>query len=165
MLFRFQLRHIYHASINILTSVLFEWQWHGILWISWSPTRYLIILQLWRCVLWISGWLLTNQGQRRWINDWIIQWMRHRYHQWWQIVDLWVTFLSIKAPVITRSCSLTTLIFPCSNFMATTNTLWTWHDEWNMSLWWCCVPLILFVYRQRRMREKNWRDNCSRVWV
>ena len=37
------------------------------------------------------------------INDWIIQWRRHRYHQWWQLISIWVTFLAIKAPVITRS--------------------------------------------------------------
>ena len=36
-----------------------------------------------------------------------------------------------------------TLIFPCSTFVATTNTLWMWHDECNMSLWCYCVTVIL----------------------
>ena len=56
-----------------------------------------------------------------------------------------VTVLAIGAPVITRSCSLPTLIVSCSAFVETTNTIWTWRDEFNMSLWWCCVPVILFV--------------------
>ena len=47
--------------------------------------------------------LLTNWWQLMWINDWIIQWRRHRYHRWWKIIPLWVTVLDIKAPFITRS--------------------------------------------------------------
>ena len=38
------------------------------------------------------------------------------------------------------------------HFLATTNTLWTWHDECNMSLWWCCVPVILFVDGHQKVR-------------
>ena len=105
-----------------------------------------------RCVMWQAGWLLTNQGQLRCIYDLIIQWRSHRYHWWWQPVALWVTVLAIKAPVITRSCLLPTLIFPCFTFVATTNTLWIWHDEYNMSLWWCCVPIILFVDGHQNVR-------------
>ena len=53
-----------------------------------------------------------------------------------------------------RSRSLPTLIVPCSTFVVTTNTLWTWHDECNMSLWWRCVPVILFVDVHQRVRAK-----------
>ena len=56
-------------------------------------------------VVWKSGWLLTNQVQLRWIYDWIIPWRRHIYHLQWQLIALWVTFLAIKSPVITRSHS------------------------------------------------------------
>ena len=63
-----------------------------------------------------------------------------------------MTVLSIKEPVITRSRSLHILIFPGSTFLATTKTLWTWHDECNMSLWWCCVPIILFVDGHQKIR-------------
>ena len=107
-----------------------------------------------RSVLWKSGWLMTNWGNLRWIYDWIIKWRMQRYHQWWQHVALWVTILAIKAPVITRSCLLHTLIVPCSTFLATTNTLWTWHDECSMRFWWCCVPVNLFVYSQKNVGAK-----------
>ena len=103
-------------------------------------------------VLWRSGWMLKNRGQMRWIHDWIIQWKSHRYHRWLQLVALWVTVLAIKAPVITRSHSLPTLIVPCHSFVATTNTHWMWHNELNMSLWWCCVPVILFVDGHQKFR-------------
>ena len=203
---RCQLRHINHAYINIATSI--GRRWHGIWRIGWSPTRYWRILWLWRCILWRYGWLLTNRGQLMWINDWIIQWMSHMYHQWWQLIALWVTFLAIKAPVIMRSVLciygllltnqgqlrwiddwiiqrrshryhrwwqlvaiwvtflsikepvitrirlLPTLIVPCSTFVTTTNNLWSWYYECNMSLWWCCVPVILFVDGYQRVRAK-----------
>ena len=68
------------------------------------------------------------------------------------IFALLVTVLSTKAPVITGVFSLPTLIVPCSIFLATNNTLWTWHDEYNMSLWWCSVPIILFVDIQQKVR-------------
>ena len=196
LLWRCQLRHINHASINISTSIPGGRRWHGNLRIRWSPKRYWIILQLWHCVLWRAGWLLTNRGRLRWINEWIIQCRRHRYQRWWQLVALWVTVLTIKAPVIMRSVwwsagwllknrghlrwindwiiqwrrhryhrswqlialwvyvlaikapfitrirFLPTLIFPCSTFLAANNKLWTCHYECNMSLWWCCVPVI-----------------------
>ena len=103
LLSRCQLRHINHASIDIATSILGGRQWHGIWHIRWSPTRYWRILRLWRCVMWISGWLLTNQGHMGWINNWIIKWRRHRYHRLWQLIALWVTVFTIKSPVITRS--------------------------------------------------------------
>ena len=135
---RCQLRHIHHASINIATSVLGGRWCYGILRIIWSPTRYWKSLWLWRCVLWRSVWLLTNRGQMRWINNWIIQWRRHRYHQWWKLISLWVTFLPIKAPFITS--------------LGTTNTFLTWHDECDMSMWWCCVHVILFVDGQQNVR-------------
>ena len=208
-LFLCQLRHINHASINIETSILSEQQWHGIWRIRWSTTGYWISLQLMYCVMWRSGWMLTNRGQMscikyliiqwrrhkyhrwwkiialwvtglaikalvitgsvlwragllltnrrqlRWIDDWIIQCIRNRYHRWWQLVAIWVTILAIKAPVITRSRSLPTLIFPCSAFVATTNILWTWHDECNMSFWWCCcVHVILFVNGHQKVIAK-----------
>ena len=177
----YQIGHINHASINIATSIIGARRRHGIWRIRGNPTRYWRSLRLWRCVLWRSGWPLTNQGQLMWINDWIIQWRRHRYHWWWQLIAicvtvlniestvitksvLWrsgwlltnrgqlrwidniiiqwrrrryhwwwqlvsmqVTVLVIKAPVIMRSCLLPTLIVTCSTFVATTNTLWTWH--------------------------------------
>ena len=125
-----QFRHIHHVSINIATSILGGRRWNGILRIIWSPTRYWRSLWIWSCVLWRSAWLLKNRGKLKWINDQIIQWMRHRYHQRWKLIALWVTVLAIKAPVITS--------------VATTNSLWTWHDEYNMSLCWCCVHVILF---------------------
>ena len=207
-LWRFQLRHINHESINIATSILGGRRWHGIWRIRWSPTRYWRSLRLWRCFIWRSGWLLKNQGQLRWINDWIIQWMkqmyhrwwqiialwvivlsikapvitrivlwragwmlinwgqmrwiddwiiqwrRHRYHQWWQLIALYVNSLAIKAPVITSSRLLPTLIVPCSAIVATTNTLWTWHAEFDMILWLCCVPFILSVDGHQKVRAK-----------
>ena len=52
--------------------------------------------------MWISGWLLTKRGHLRWIDDWIIQWRRHRYQRRWKIISLWVTVFAIKSPVITR---------------------------------------------------------------
>ena len=203
---RCQLRHINHASINIATPIICGWRWHGIWRIRWSSTRYwrrlwfmccvlwtvgwmltnwghlrwinyLIIQwimhryhQWWQIiallvtvlvikapvikgsVMWTSGWLLTNRGQLRWIDDWIIQWRRHRYHRWWQLVAIWVTFLAIKAPVITTSCSFPTLIVPCFTFVATNNTLWLWHDECNTILWWCFVSVILFVNGHQKLR-------------
>ena len=178
---RCQLRHIKHASINIVTSILGGQRWHGIWRIRWSPTRYWRSLWLCCCVMWIDVWLfinlgqlrcindciiqwrsqryhwwwqlialwvtflstkvpvitgsimwraellLTNRGQLRCIDDSIIQWRRHRYHQWWQLVDIWVTVLTIKAPVIINIFLLPTLIVPCSTFVATNNTLWTWY--------------------------------------
>ena len=198
-LWRYQIRHINNASINIVTYIIDGQRWYGIWRIRWSLTSYWRSLRLWRCVMWISGWLLTDQGQLSWIDYWIIKWMRHRYHRWWQLISiwvtvlsikapvimrsvlwisgwlltnqgqlrwvddwiiqwkrhsyhqqwkliaLWVTFLAIKSPVITRSRLLPTLIVPCFTSGETTNTLWTWHDFYNMSFWWCCVPVILFV--------------------
>ena len=96
----------------------------------------------WKSVQWRAGWMLTNQGQLRWIDEWIIQWRRNIYHRKWKFVALWVTVLAIKAPVITRSSLLPTLIVPCSNFVAITNNVWTWHDECNVSLWCCCEPVL-----------------------
>ena len=106
-----------------------------------------------RSVLWRSGWILTNGGQMRWIDDWIIQWRRHRYHQWWRLVSILVTVLAIKAPVIARSRSLSTPISPCSTIVATTNNFCTWHDECNISLWWCCVPVIFVVDGHQKVRS------------
>ena len=88
--------------------------------------------------LWRAAWVLTNGGQLMWINYWIIQCRRRRYHHWCKIISIWVTVLSIKAQVITN--------------VATTNTLWTWHDECNMSMWWYFVH-IFFVYGQQKVRS------------
>ena len=135
---RCQLRHIHCASINIVTSVLGGRRWHSIWRISWSLTRYWRSLLLWRCVLWRSGWLLTNWGQLGWINDLVIQCRRYMYHQWWQHIAILVTFLAIKSTVITS--------------VVTINTLWKWHDECNMSFCWCCMNVILFVDGQQKVR-------------
>ena len=97
---------------------------------------------------------MTNWGQLRWIDDWIIQWRRNRYHWWWQLIAIWVTVLAIGAPVIIMGCSFPTLIVPCSTFVETTNTLWTWNDECNMISWWCCVLVIIFVDGHEKMRDK-----------
>ena len=162
---RCQLRHIHHASKNIVTSILGGRWCHGIWWISWSPTRNWISLQLWRCVMWRSGRLLTNWEQLRWIKDWIIQWRRHIYHWWWQLIYLWVTVLTIKELFITRGCSLPNLIISCSTFVATTNTLWTWKDECNMSLWWCCVPVIFCCWWPTKGESKRFRATVSLVFM
>ena len=146
-----QLWHIHHASINIATSIIGGRLWHVIWRIIWSPTRYWRSLQLWCCVLWRYGWLLTNRGHLRWINEWIIQWRSHSYHRWWQLPAPWVNVLAIKSPVIT--------------IVETTNSLWTWHDECSMSMWWCCVHVILFVDVQEKVRANVLHDNCSNVWV
>ena len=102
LLCRCQLRHIHHESIIIATYIIGGRWWHGIWHIRWIPTRYWRSLRLMRCVLWRDGWVLTNRGQLRWINYWIVQCRRHRYHQWWQLIALWVTILANKSPVITR---------------------------------------------------------------
>ena len=122
------IRHINHALLNTSTSILSGRRWHGIWRIRWSPTGYWRSLQLMHFIIWRSGWMLMNWGQLIWINDLIIQWRRYRYHRWWK------------------------LIVPCFISVATTNTLWMWHDECNMSLWWCCVRIILFVDGHRKLR-------------
>ena len=100
---RCQLRHINHASINIATSIIGGRRWHSIWRIRWSLTGYWRSLQIMRCFMWRDGWLLKNWVQLKWINDWIIQCSRHRYHWWLQLIALWVTVLGIKSPVTTRS--------------------------------------------------------------
>ena len=52
-----------------------------------------------------------------------------------------------------RIRSLPTLIVTCYTFLATTNHLWTRHDEYNMSLWWCYVPYILLVDVHQKVRS------------
>ena len=84
LLFRYQLRYIHPAFINLATSILCGRQWHGFWRICWSPTSYWRSLRLWHCVMWRFVLLLRNRGQMRWINDWIIQLRRHSYHRWWQ---------------------------------------------------------------------------------
>ena len=153
LLFRCQLRNIHHAYVNIVTPIVGGWRWHGIWWIRWSPNRYWIWLRLWCCVLWRYVWLLTNRGKLIRINDWIIQRRRHRYHRKWQLIDIWVNLLAIKAPVIARSCALPNPSVTCSTFVATINTLWTRHDKCNTILWWCCVPVILFADGQNNVRS------------
>ena len=100
---RCQIRHINHVSINIATSIIGGRRWHGIWRIRRSPTGYWRSMQLMRCVRWRSGRLLTNRGQLRWINEWIIQWGSHRYYRWWQFIALWLTVLAIKETVIMKS--------------------------------------------------------------
>ena len=62
--------------------------------------------------------------------------------------------IAIKEPVITRSRSLPTLIVLCYTFVATTNTLETWHNECNMSMWLCYVPVIFLVGGHQNVRAK-----------
>ena len=145
-----QLRWINYWIIKLRRHRYHRWWQLIALWVTEIAIKALVIM---RSVLWRSGWLLMNWGQLTRIDDWIIQWRRKRYQRWWNFVALWVTVIAIKAPVITRSCSLPTLIFPYCTFVATANILWTWHDECNMSLWWCCVPVIFFV------------DGHQKVWA
>ena len=56
---------------------------------------------------------------------------------------------SVNPCIVTK---LATLIVTYSAFVDTNNTLWTWHDECNMSLWWCCVPVAFFVYGHKKLR-------------
>ena len=123
-----QLRNINHASINIATSILGGQRWNGIWRIRWSPTRYWRSLQLWRCVLWRAGWLLTNRGHMMLINDWIIQWRRHRYHRQWQLIYLWVTVLDIKEPGIKRS-----VLWRAGWILMNRGKL-SWIDDWMIQL-------------------------------
>ena len=134
------MRHRYHRWWKIIH-----------LWVTALAIKAPVIT---RSVLWRAGWLLTNRGHLRWIDDWIIQWRINIYYRWWQIVTLWVTVLAIGALVIPRSWSLPTLVVPCSTSVTTTNTLWTWHDECNISLWWCCVLFIFFVDGHQKVRAK-----------
>ena len=95
-------RHMYH------------WWWKLIdIWVIFIAIKSPVTT---RSFLWRTGWLLKNRRQLRWIDDWIIQWIRKKYHQWWQLIALLVTSLLIGSPVIMR-------IVPCSIFVATTNTL------------------------------------------
>ena len=121
---RCRLLHINHASINIATSILGGRWWHGIWRIRWSPTGYWRSLKLMRCAMWRAGWMLTNRGQLSWINDWIIQWRRHRYHWWWKIIALWFTVLAIKSLVITRS------VVWRSGWLLTNWGQLRWIDDW-----------------------------------
>ena len=82
-------RHRYHRRWKLIA-----------LWVTVLTIKAPFIM---RSIMWRSGWLLTNQGQMSWINDWIIPWRKHRYHRWWQLIALWVTVIAIKALVITRS--------------------------------------------------------------
>ena len=97
------------------------------------------------------------------IDDWIIQWKSHKYHQWWQLVDLWVTVLLIKETVITRICLFPTLISPCYAFVATTNTLWTWNDEYNMSFWPSTKKITCTQHHHKIILHSSW--HVQRVLV
>ena len=119
-----QLRHINHASINIATYIIGGQRWHGIWRIRRSTTRYWRSLQLMCCVMWRSGWLLTNRGQLSWINNWIIPWRKNRYHRWWQLIALWVTVIYIKAPIITRS------VMWRPGWLLTNRGQMRWIDDW-----------------------------------
>ena len=70
----------------------------------------------------------------------------------YQLVSLWVNLLVIKAQFIMMIRLFPTLIVTCFTFVVTTNTLWTWHDEYSMSMWLCCVHVILFVDGQENVR-------------
>ena len=133
-------RHRYHRWFQLIY-----------IWVTVLAIKALVIT--WS-VLWRSGWLLTNRGQLNWIDDRIFQWRRQRYHRWWQLVAIWVNVLPIKAQFITRGRSLPTMIFSCSTFLATTNTLWKWNYECSILFWWSCVPVILFVDVHQKVRSK-----------
>ena len=99
-----------------------------------------------RCVMWRSGLLLTNWGQLRWINVWIIKWSRHMYWRWWQLIYLRVTFLAIKALVITRSVMIR------SEWLLTNRGQLGWIDDWIIKWrrniyhwWWKIIALWLTV--------------------
>ena len=139
-----QLRHINHASMNIVNSIIGGQWWHSIWQIRWSPTRYWRSLKLMCCVMWRSVWLLANQGKLSWINDWIIQWKRHSYQRWWKIIDLWVTVLAIKAPVITSS------VIWISGWLMTNRGQLRWIDDW--------------IIKWRRNRYHRWWKLVS-LWV
>ena len=87
---RCQLRHIHHASINILISIIGWWWWHGIWRIRRIQTGYWISLQIMCGVRLRSGWLLTNRGQLSWFKEWIIPWGKLRYHWWRKLIALGV---------------------------------------------------------------------------
>ena len=157
-----QIRWINYQTIQWRRNSYHRWWKIITLWVTVLSIKAPVIM---RSVLWISGWVLTNRGYLRCIDDWIIQWRRHGYHRLGRIIALLVTFLDIKAPFITRNCSLPTLIFLCSTFLATTNTLWKWHDEFNMTLWWCCVPIMFLGMAIKRWEPTFWCNNCSHVWV
>ena len=117
-------RHIYHRWWQLISL------WDTVLFIK-SPV-------ITRSVLWRSGLLITNRGQLRWIDDWIIQWRRNRYHRRLQLLTLWVTVVAIKALVITRGRSLPTLIVPCSTFFG----------DWQYPLevvWWMQYEFLVVL--------------------
>ena len=115
--------------------------------------------------MWISGWLLTNWVHLRCINDLIIQWGRHRYHWWWQLIYLWFTYLAIKAQVITRS-------FFCLPWLFHVPLLWQLPIPFgrgmiNSILVCGGIVSLLFCFF---MANKRWeptflRGNCINVWV
>ena len=137
-----ELRHTNNASINIATYIIGGRRWHAIWRIKWSQNGHWRSLQLMCCVLWRDGWLLKNQGKLRWINDWIIQWRRQRYHLGWQLIDLWVTVLAIKALVITRS------VLWRAVWLLTNRGQLMWIDNWiiqwrrNIYHWWLQLVAI-----------------------
>ena len=115
-------------------------------------------------VLWRAGRLLTNQGQLRWIYNWIIQCRRHRYHRWWKLIDIWVTFVAIKTTAITRS-------FFCLPWFPPVPLLWRLPIPFGggtMNAIWVCgeiVCLLFCLLMTNKGWELNfWRDNCSCVW-
>ena len=118
-----------------------------------------------RSVPWSAGLLLPNRGHMRWIDDWIIQWMRHRYHRWWKLVALWVTVLAIKALVITRRRLLPTLIVPCPTLWRLSilfgcgmmNAIWVYGSV-------VCLLLFLLI-AIKRWEPTFWSKNCSHFWV
>ena len=168
---RCQLRHIHHASINIATSILGGRRWHDILRIRLIPTRYWRSLWIWSCVLWRSAWLLKNRGKLKWINDQIIQWMRHRCHQWWKLIDIWVNVLAIKALVITRS------VLWRSGWMLTNRGHMRWINYWSIQCrrhryhrWWKLISLwvtslaIKALFISRSCLLPTLIFPCSTLW-
>ena len=105
---RGHLRWINYLIIQLRRHRYHRWWKLIYLWVTSLAIKSPVIT---RSVLWRAGWLLTNRGQLRWIDDWIIQCRRNIYHRWWQLVALWVAFLPIGEPVIMRNHSLPTLIF------------------------------------------------------
>ena len=118
-----------------------------------------------RSVLWRSGWLLTKRGQLRWIDDWIIQQRRPRYHIWWQLVAILLTFLAIKSPVITRRRFCLTWLFPAP-LLCWLPILFGRYMMDAILVYGGVVYLLFCLLMAKKRWDPNfWRNNCSHVWV
>ena len=118
-----------------------------------------------RSVLWKYGWLLTNRGQLRWIDDWIIQLRRNKYHWWWKIDAIWMTVLAIKHRLSRGVPRCLTWLFPVP-------LLWKRPIPFGcdmMNAIWVCggvVYLLFCLLMSIKMREPIFGgENCSHIWV